>query len=192
MRRTGPFQPVHLLLDILDLLNEFGIPHAVVGALAVSYYGIPRSTTDADSVIWVLDTGKSERDVADGLLAAGYRVELRRGGLDDPISRCIFVQDEYENRVDLLAGVRGMDPEAAHRCIRASLLDSEVRIIGAEDLIAMKIFAGGLQDLEDVRGIIRVSGNTLNPELLRTLAHRYGANVTRTLDKLLKEPLPEY
>jgi hypothetical protein len=30
-------------------------------------------------------------------------------------------------------------------------------MIGVEDLIAMKLFAGGIQDIEDVRGILDVS-----------------------------------
>jgi hypothetical protein len=67
-----------------------------------------------------------------------------------------------------------------------SLLDSMVRIIGAEDLIAMKIFAGGVQDLIDVRGILKVSQERLDLELLRNLTRRYGSAASRKLDELLK------
>ena len=187
MRATGPAQPAHLLLDVADILNELGIPNALVGAFAVSYYGVPRSTDDADSAVWLSGTGKSEQDVMRRLLDVGYRAELKRGDIDDPILGAIVVEDAHENRVDLLLGVRGMDPDAVHRCVWASLLDSSVRIIGAEDLIAMKTFAGGLQDLEDVRGILQVSGTLLNIALLRELVRRYGADAADDLDKLLDE-----
>lgn len=89
--------------------------------------------------------------------------------------------------MDILLGVRGMDPQARDRCVSGSLLGSSIRIIGPEDLIAMKMFAGGFQDLEDVRGILHVSGTLLNIELLRQLAARYSPEVTRRLEELLKE-----
>jgi len=190
MRTTGPGQPAHLLLDVLDLLTDLGIPYAVIGALAVSYYGIPRSTTDADVAIWLTGTGKSDRDLTKDLTAAGYRTELKRADIDDPIVGAIIAEDEHQDRVDLRLGVRGMDPEAVSRCVTASLLDSSVRIIAGEDLIAMKIFAGGFKDTEDVQGILEVSGHLLNLDLLRKLARRYGVHVAQTLEELLKEIPP--
>ena len=187
MRTTGPAQPAELLLDVVDLLMDFSVRYAVIGAFAVSYFGVPRATADADTVIWLSGAGKSEQDLKDGLHAAGYDAQLKRGDIDDPISGAIIVKDRHGNRVDLLLGVRGMDPEAVSRCVDASLLDSSVRIISAEDLIAMKIFAGGPQDLEDVRGILQVSQQLLNLELLRNLTRRYGRDSAHKLAGLLKE-----
>lgn len=51
----------------------------------------------------------------------------------------------------------------------------------------MKIFAGGIQDLEDARGILQVSGKKLDLNLLRNLAQRYGTEVVRTLDAIFNE-----
>lgn len=186
MRATGPGQPGHLLLDILDVLVELRVPYAIVEAFAVSYHAVPRSTEDAGAVLW-LGAGKGERDLKEPLLAAGYRAEWKRGDIDDPISSSVIVQDRHGNRVDLLLRIRGMDPAAPTRTISTRLLDSPVCIIAAEDLIAMKMFAGGIQDLEDVRGILQVSGKLLNMELLRSLTERYGRGATRKLEKLLQE-----
>jgi hypothetical protein len=178
-----------LLLDIIDILGELGVPCAVVGALAVSYHGIPRSTTDADATIWLSGTGKSAQDVCDKLVNTGYQAKLSRGDVDDPISGVIAVHDVHDNRADLLIGVRGMDPDVRSRCASTALLDSPVSIIGAEDLIAMKVFAGGPQDLEDVRGILQVSGELLNMDLLHELARRYGTDAATSLSSLLAETL---
>ena len=187
MRVTGAGEPAHLLLDVLDLVNAFGIPYAVIGAFAVSYHGVPRSTRDGDSIIWMHDGGQSGRDLQDHLAAAGYRVKLRRGDIEDPILQSLLIEDEFDNRVDLLSGVRGMDPDAAYRCVSAPLLDSTVRFIAAEDLIAMKIFAGGPQDMIDVAGILQVSRERLNPDLLLQVAQRYDAGVLDALEKFLKQ-----
>jgi hypothetical protein len=187
MRTTGPAQPAELLLDVVDLLTDSRVQYAVVGAFAVSYYGVPRATSDADTVIWFSGIGNSEQNLKDHLLAAGYAAQLNRGDIDDPISGAIVVKDRHGNRADLLLGVRGMDFDAVSRCVSASLLDSSIRIIGAEDLIAMKIFAGGPQDLEDVRGILQVSGHLLNLDLLRSLTKRYGDDPANELAELLKE-----
>lgn len=190
MRTTGPAQPAQFLLDVVDLLSELGIRYAVVGAFAAAYYGVPRATVDADTVVWLQGSGKSDRDVKNHLLARGCNVELKRGDIEDPILKSLVVKDKHENRMDILLGVRGMDPQARDRCVSGSLLGSSIRIIGAEDLIAMKMFAGGFQDLEDVRGILHVSGTLLNIELLRQIAARYSPEVTRRLEELLKEHAP--
>jgi len=46
-------------------------------------------------------------------------------------------------------------------------------------------FAGGHRDLEDVKGILQLSGRHLNVVLLRQLASRYGAGVLEKLDEML-------
>src|SRR5262245_30304105 len=109
MRTTGPDQPEQILLDAAELLVELGIPYAVAGSFAVSFYGVPRATQDADSVAWITDSGKTAIDLLNVLTASGYRAELRQGDIEDPILSSIRADDEYGNRIDLLLGIRGMD-----------------------------------------------------------------------------------
>jgi hypothetical protein len=187
MRVDGPSQPARLLLDVIDRLNEIGISYAVVGAFAVACYGIPRFTGDADGIAWLKDSGITAEQLRDRIAAAGYHVTLRRGDFEDPITLSIRVDDEFKNRLDLLLGVRGMDPDAVGRCLNTQMLDSMVRVIGAEDLIAMKLFAGGPQDVMDVRGILQVWRERLDPDLLQRVTRRYGTDVLETLNKLLEE-----
>jgi hypothetical protein len=78
-----------------------------------------------------------------------------------------------------------MDPEAANRWISSRILGMPVRIAGAEDLIAMKLFAGGPTNLNDVKGILQVSGEHLDRNLLDQLARGYGIDVKRKLDDIL-------
>jgi len=185
VRADAEGKSAHLLLDILDLFAPSLFPYGIVGALAASYYGIPRFTSDADITVWLAGTGKTGRDLKDKIAACGYDADLRFGDIEDPIAGAIIVRDTYGNQVDLLMGVRGMDPEASVRCLTTTLLGSTVRMIGVEDLIAMKLGAGGVQDLEDVRGILQVSKERVDIELTRKLTRKYGKSVRETLDKLL-------
>jgi hypothetical protein len=124
-------------------------------------------------------------DLKNHLLASGYQSRISRGDFEDPILQ--VVSDEYDNRVDLSSGVRGMAPDADHRCVLAPLADGAVRMIAPEDLIGMKIFAGGAQDLLDVRNILQVSREALNLDLLRKVSRRYGRDVLRKLEEFLYE-----
>ena len=60
----------------------------------------------------------------------------------------------HGNRVDLLVGLRGMDPELLNRTRQVRLADAVLEIVGREDLIAIKAFAGGPVDLADARAVI--------------------------------------
>jgi hypothetical protein len=190
MRVTGPGQSANLLLDVIDILAELGIPYAVIGALAVSFHGIPRSTNDADAAIWLKGTGKTEADLTRKLGAAGYRALLRLGDSDDPVSGVVAVEDRHANQLDLIVGIRGMDPDTPRRSIEAPLSGTSIKMISPEDLIAMKVFAGGIQDLEDVNGVLQVSGDRIDLVLLRNLAKRYGADVLQKLNSILKSTSP--
>ena len=54
-----------------------------------------------------------------------------------------------------------------------------------QDLVALKIFAGGPQDMEDVNGILQVSRENIDRALLRRIAGHYGADVRKKVDVLL-------
>jgi hypothetical protein len=53
--------------------------------------------------------------------------------------------------VDLLGGLRGLDPKAFSRGIEVPFLGDTLRFVGREDFIAMKCFADGPQDLLDAK-----------------------------------------
>ena len=98
---------------------------------------------------------------------AGFATELRRGDADDPIPALLSVSDRHDNRVDLLAGLRGLDPLAFSRSITVPFLGGSLRVIGREDFIAMKCFAGGPQDIGDAVQALKTVDQPLDVELLR-------------------------
>lgn len=183
MRTNGSGQSARLLLDAIAVVAGQGIEYAVIGAMAASVHGVVRASLDADAVLSVTPQKLAElkRTFAD----LGFGTELRMGEPEDPIPALLVLTDSYENRVDLLAGLRGLDPGAFSRCIKIPFQGESLRVIGLEDFIAMKVFAGGPIDLNDARQAIAVSRESLDIPLLRRSAAGYGTAASAALEKLL-------
>jgi hypothetical protein len=64
-----------------------------------------------------------------------------------------------------------------------------MRVIGREDFIAMKAFAGGPQDIADARNASLLDSDCLDLNLLRALAQRYGREAAAVVETLLNEAL---
>lgn len=185
MRTKGPGESALLLLDAVGLLTSEGVDYAVIGAMAASYHGVVRASVDADAVLSISTTGLLGLEKR--FVAAGFETQLRHGGVDDPVPAVLTVRDAYGNRVDLLAGVRGLDPAAFSRAITVTFQGEVLRVIGVEDFVAMKIFAGGPVDMADARSVVQIAGKALDLALLRQLAQRYGRSTLTTLEELLRK-----
>jgi hypothetical protein len=185
VRTTGPGESALLLLDAVDVLTAEGINYAVVGAMAGSVHGIVRASFDADAVLSLAVQRAPELERK--LKAAGFRTTLRRGDPDDPIGAVLSLSDTFENRVDLLIGLRGLEPTAFARAIELTFEKTALRVIGLEDFIAMKVFAGGPQDLADARAAISAGSQAVDLILLRRLAGKFGGATAGVLEKLLAD-----
>ena len=183
MNVTGPGQSLLLLLDVVGLLDEQCIPYGVIGALAASVYGTIRATTDADALVSVsaLRLGSLEKK----LRKTGLTTRLRRGDADDPIPSLLAVSDRYGNRVDLLGGLRGLDPAVFERTLAVPFSGRTLRIIGREDFIAMKCLAGGPQDIADAQEALNSAGGRIDIDLLRRVTRRFGRPAADALESLL-------
>jgi len=159
------------------------IDYAVIGAMAASIYGVVRASMDADAVLSLAAQKRS--DLARKFKAAGFQAELRLGDPDDPIPAVLQLTDSFENRVDLLVGLRGLEPEAFSRAIDVPFQGKALRVVGREDFVAMKVFAGGPQDMTDAKNAIAAASGSLDLILLKRLTKRYGHNAYESLRKLL-------
>jgi hypothetical protein len=183
MRTTGPGQSALLLLDAVALLVDEKVDYAVVGAMAASVHGVVRASFDADAVLML--TVQQAPDLEKRLMLAGFQTQLRRGDSTDPIPALLNVTDAFHNRVDLLVGLRGLEAAAFTRAVAVPFKGASLRVIGREDFIAMKVFAGGPQDLADAAAAFAVAPESLDMPLLRRLAKRYGRDASDALEKLL-------
>jgi hypothetical protein len=164
------------------------INYAVIGAMAASIHGVVRASVDADAVLSLIS--KKPSDLERGFRAAGFQTQLRVGDPEDPIPALLIpallqLTDGFGNRVDLLIGLRGLEAEAFSRAMEVPFQGTALRVIGREDFIAMKVFAGGPQDMTDARNAISIAGESLDSVLLRRLTKRYGRDAVENLNKLL-------
>lgn len=180
----GPGESPLLLLDVIKLLDRLQIPYAVVGALAASFYGVIRMSVDADAVVSLRSTGADIQALVMELRKSGLRTTQARGDMGDPIGAVLKVEDGFENRVDLLMDIRGVGEEVFSRTVEAKVAGKPVRLVGVEDFIAMKIFAGSPKDIADVAGVLKVSGKKINKALLKKLVQGYGKAASRKLESL--------
>lgn len=185
--RTGPGQSVKLLVELIPVMDRLHISYAIIGALAAAYYGIVRASIDADVVLFLRGDQDLREQLTEQLKALPVNVQYREGDLFDPVAGVLVLSDQFGNRVDLLLGIHGLGVDAIERTATAELDQVRVNIIGLEDFIAMKVFAGSAQDLQDARSAIKVSRERINYSLLRTLAAIYGEEEAGKLEELLVE-----
>lgn len=180
-RRAG--ESALLLLDAIEVLASEAVDYAVIGAMAASVHGVLRASMDADAVLSI--TTQQLGQLEERFKAAGFGTALRRGDMDDPIGAVLALTDSFGNRVDLLVGLRGLENAAFQRAIDVPFQGTILRVVGVEDFIAMKVFAGGPQDIADARYALAAAKGAIDRDLLTRLAARYGRQASSELNKLL-------
>jgi hypothetical protein len=165
------------------VLKAQAIDYAVIGAMAASVHGALRATADADALISV--TASKLASLRRIFKKAGFQTDLRRGDADDPIPAMLILSDAHGNRVDLLGGLRGLDPQAFSRTLDVPFRGGILRVIGREDFIAMKCFAGGPQDIADAQVALRSAPEAVDLDVLRRATRRFGRAAADALECLL-------
>jgi len=180
-QRAG--QSALLLLDAVEILQRENIDYAVIGAFALSAHGVVRASTDVDALLPT--TPQHLAKLSTLFDRAGFATELRRGDADDPIPAMLILRDGYNNQVDLLGGLRGMDPAVFSRTVEVPFMGVNLHIVGREDFIAMKCFAGGPQDILDARSAYRSAQGPVDLDLLRAVTRRFGRDAADNLEQVL-------
>lgn len=186
MRAKGSGQSTLLLLDVIAVLNKLHVSYAIIGAFAASFYGVVRASMDADAAVSFPHGHADVARLLDELRQAGLTVTYRKGDAHDPIGAVINAEDRFSNRVDLLMDIRGMTTALFTRAIDAKFMKTRIRVIGIEDFIATKIFAGSPKDLHDVAGVLKVSSDRIDLPLLKAVVKTQGSDAVRKLESLLQ------
>ena len=78
-----------------------------------------------------------------------------------------------------------MDPEIFSRALEVEFRDQTLRVVGREDFIAMKCFAGSPQDFLDARSAYQAAPGPIDLDLLRTVTRRFGRAAADRLEEVL-------
>ena len=141
-----------LLSAVARDLESQGIPYAVVGGIALAAHGVARATLDVDVLIVSAQAPGSEMWA--NVRNASAHADVRRGDLYDPFRAVIRITKPGSAPVDVLVGRATWQRDVVARAKRTSLFGVEVPVVGAADLILLKLFAGGPQDLWDVQQLL--------------------------------------
>jgi hypothetical protein len=129
-----PEAQVRLFREVLELLNRERIPYAVSGAFALqAHTGIWRDTKDLDLFL----TSANVEHALCGLAKAGFRCEVH-----DPVWLAKAHRDSFF--VDLITGMSNglivVDDSWIERSRPEVVMGIPSRVLGAEELIASKLF----------------------------------------------------
>jgi hypothetical protein len=183
VRTKGAGQSALLLLDVVEVLNREKTDYLVIGAFALSIHGEMRASSDVDALLHATHARLTKLSTI--FKAAGLTTSLHPSGDDDPILGMLVLSDIYGNRVELLGGLRGLDPKAFTRGIEVSFLNEDIRFVGREDFIAMKCFAGGPQDMADARSAYLNAQEPVDVDLLRRITRAFGRDAADNLQRVL-------
>jgi hypothetical protein len=88
---------VKLLFKIAGVLDQAGIPYALIGAGALASHGVARSTVDWD--LLVVETACLARDRWTQLALSGVEVTPNRGDASDPLAGVVRFEAPGEGLV---------------------------------------------------------------------------------------------
>lgn len=179
-----------LVVHIIELLHELAIPYMVTGSLASNYFGITRSTKDADILIQTDSASISAlaRRVKHPLhLNPQMSFESITG-----TSRYVVENKEGEYVIELfLLSDDPHDQERFKRRRNIPMQNQSVWVASPEDVIVTKLRWSKLgkrtKDVDDVRNVIAVQAETLDWEYI----HRWcGVHGTRELLDEIRSTVP--
>jgi len=141
------------LRDLTAWLTDRGIPHVIIGGVAVALRGNARLTQDIDAVI--LAGGTDPKDLlAD---ARSYRLTPRRPDAADfaAAHRVLLLQHEVDGTgIDISLGMLPFEEEMINRATRLEVQGVEIPVATSEDLILMKALAFRGKDVADIESIL--------------------------------------
>lgn len=163
---------------IIEACTDLNVPFMIVGSLSSNYYGIARSTQDADVVV--------------SMNATDIPALVRRLGPDfrldpQPSFECVTMSSRYvlhiaglNYTVELfLLSDDPYDQERFRRRVAVTIFDHPAWVPTAEDVVVTKLqwyhIDRRWKDLEDVRVVLDVQSNRLDWGYVETWCDRHGS-----------------
>ena len=137
-----------LLRDVVRILSERGVRHALIGAASLAAHGVARATADLD--LLAVDPACLAHTLWAPLRSAGVEVTVRRGDDADPLAGVVRIRAKGDPTVDVIVGKAAWQADVLQRASPTRVGDARVPVVSAADLVLLKLYAGGPQDAWDV------------------------------------------
>jgi len=183
---------LHKVLETASLELRTPIRFALIGGLAVATWGVVRATQDidflADSDPTTVGDVKFRERLKNFIQRQYGDADWHVGEHDDPIPLLLRIElpPAYGGLgTDILWAHKRWQREALQRRVTVDVLRRRVYVLHPEDLILMKLDAGGPQDLLDVQQLLSAHLPRLSIRRLKENAAR--VRLGKTLEKCLRE-----
>lgn len=158
---------------------------SLIGALAVSAHARPRATKDIDFLVSA-DKDFFFKLLPDILKQKGYSLKVFKGEIDDPVNGLIRIYDQEDGSelADIIPVLWNWQDEIVAGAEKLDLLGVSIPVARIEDMIVLKLKAGGPQDVLDTEELLKAAKISKKVDLkrLNSLAER--AKVSRKLQDL--------
>lgn len=144
------------LRTAVDFLETRGYRYAIIGGIALTYWGVVRTTYDVDIKVLVPDLDYASVRSA---LRQAFPGAMRQAAPQNPLIVSVTIQDVI---VDFLLALPGYEERIIERAELGSLGDWSAWICSAEDLIIQKVVAGRAKDWPDVESLLAIRSDGLD------------------------------
>jgi hypothetical protein len=165
---------MHEILPLVcGYLNATGTEYVVIGGIAVSIWGDPRTTMDLDVMI-SLEENAVEKFV-EFLKKNGFMTTLEDAWAAFAERSHFTAEDTLSSlRLDIKGVYNEMDRKTIARRMKFNFNGADIMIETPEDLISAKLYFGSDQDLRDAEGIYRLQKDKLDMDYLDAACKSYG------------------
>ena len=122
---------------------------ALIGAAAMAARGVSRSTVDQDLLVTDVRVLR-----ADFWTSVGAVIDTRPGDASDPLAGVVRLTADGERPVDVVIGRGAWMEEILARTSTVAVPGGVLPVADAADLILLKLYAGGSQDLWDIEQLL--------------------------------------
>ena len=137
-------------------LEERDLEYAIIGGVALPFWGPVRATRDIDIKVLVADT---DYDSVRSTLRDAFPQRARQRAPDNPLIVSVTIECIT---VDFLLTLPGYEELIVRRAVQRDLNGWPARICSAEDLIIQKVVAGRPKDWLDVENVLLVQRGQLD------------------------------
>ena len=168
---------------VMQVLAGHRVEAVVIGAVALAAHRYVRMTQDLD--LGVNADLKTLRSITAALGSAGFQAELREPDGQDPLGGVIDIRGTFGwlQIISFADRFPAVIEDALRTSTTALRPGSQIKVVPIPQLVALKLYAGGLKSKADVMELL-----TRNPEAdiheIRSVCNRYRL---RGLTAILRE-----
>lgn len=166
------------------------VSYALIGGMAVSAWGMVRATKDIDFLVRLAKRESALSEFETVLKKHKIKFTARKGDFSDPIGLLIDLQVPVQAKhvsVQLIIATKLWEEKFSKTTVKVNIGESSIPVIKAEELIIMKLKAGGPLDIYDVKQLIKINKNSKNFDEKELIRKSKDMRIDKKLKRIMDE-----